>query len=56
MSETYSITVGLVSRVVPNGKVGMLEGLFTADTSSWVEAKHAREQINRKRVGLREQG
>lgn len=52
---TYGVANGLVCWIMPNGEVRVVERLLAADTPGRIEAKHARQQINGKRVGLGEQ-
>lgn len=41
-------------RVVPDGKVRVVEGFFAADTPRRIEAEHARKEVDCERVSLRE--
>jgi hypothetical protein len=43
MGNTYGFAVRFVGGIVPDGKVWVVEGIFTADTPGRIEAEHSTE-------------
>ena len=53
--ETYRSTDGLVSGIMPDGKIRVVQGLFTGDTLSRIEIEELLQEVNGQGVGTREQ-
>lgn len=53
--STDRVANWFVTRVVPNGKVRMVECLLTADALRGVESEHLREQVDREWISVRVQ-
>jgi hypothetical protein len=45
-----------ISRVVPNLKVGVVQGLFTSNSLRRIEVEHPGQEIDRERVGMGNKG
>ena len=51
---THSWADGLVRRVMPDGKIWMLQRLLTGEALRRIKVEHLGEQIERERVRVRE--
>lgn len=54
--EAYSRAYGLISRVVPDLKVRVVESLLAGDTLCRVKVEQLREEVDRERVCTWEEG
>lgn len=53
--ETYRSTDGLVSGIMPDGKIRVVQGLFTSDTLRGIEVKELGQQVDGQGVGTGEE-
>lgn len=56
MNNAHGCTDGLVSGVVPDGEVWVVQRLFARDALGGVEVEELGEEVDSERVGTREEG